>query len=386
MKKDMHPGTHTSSDKNPKARQRFQKSKVTIWHGMTFSAWARMLLKNRLQVSPGKIPLAIIITLCAVGNSLLCLLEDLVYGRKIAKTRITAPPIFIIGHWRTGTTLLHELLSLDTNHTYPTSFESFIPNHFLISEWCLKPLLNMLTPAQRPMDNMQFDMDLPQEDEFALCNSGARSIYTGIAFPNRLLDYMDNIDLDTFTPNDVRYWERTFVHFLKKITLKRPKRIVLKSPTHTFHIKTLLKLFPEARFIHIVRNPYKLFSSTVKMYSSLVQEFNLQTPDLSDVHEYTYRMFTRMHKKFEETRALIPPSQFHELHYEELVKDPAREMHTLYTRLGLKNFESDLLPALNEYIAEKSDYKPNSYQMPADLKAEITHRWGDVIKKYGYTE
>ena len=89
----------------------------------------------------------------------------------------------MIGHWRSGTTLLHELLVRDPRHTYPDTYACFAPNHFLVSGWWMKPCLKVLLPSQRPIDNMPAGWDHPQEDEFALCNMGVPSPYLTIIFP-----------------------------------------------------------------------------------------------------------------------------------------------------------------------------------------------------------
>jgi len=44
------------------------------------------------------------------------------------------PPLFLVGHWRSGTTLLHELLCLDARYTYPTTHACMNPHHFVLSE------------------------------------------------------------------------------------------------------------------------------------------------------------------------------------------------------------------------------------------------------------
>ena len=100
-------------------------------------------------------------------------------GRRIAQQPIKDAPIFIIGHWRSGTTLLHELMSLDERFTFPTTYECFVPNHFLISAW-FDAWLKCLLPKQRPMDNMALGWDRPQEDEFALCNMVPQSLFTDV--------------------------------------------------------------------------------------------------------------------------------------------------------------------------------------------------------------
>jgi hypothetical protein len=91
--------------------------------------------------------------------------------------------IFIIGHWRTGTTLLHELLTLDEGFTAPSTIECFAPALCLALGWLLRRLKFFL-PANRPMDNMLLGWDQPQEDEFALMNLGLGSPYEAMIFPN----------------------------------------------------------------------------------------------------------------------------------------------------------------------------------------------------------
>ena len=126
--------------------------------------------------------MALILTFCSVMNSLLRAIQWLFLGRKIDQARIEHDPIFILGHWRSGTTLLHELLALDPRHTFPDTYAAYCPNHFLVSAWLFRPLLGFLLPARRPMDNMEAGWDRPQEDEFALCNMGVRSPYLTITF------------------------------------------------------------------------------------------------------------------------------------------------------------------------------------------------------------
>jgi len=360
-----------------------QRRRVNIWFGFEFSAWMRVLFENRFQVAGRKMPLAIAITVNSLTNTLLRWLECVIYGRKVDRTEIKKFPVFIIGHWRCGTTLLHELLGLDERHTYPTTYECFNPNHFLLTERLFGPSWRLLLPARRPMDNMAVTVDRPQEDEFALCNLGVSSPYLTIVFPNGPLMYVDYFDLERLTPRALQQWKRTFVYFLKRITSVRPKRIILKSPVHTFRIKVLLKLFPQARFVHIVRDPYITFPSTVHMWRSLFRAFALQTQDFVGLEDYVFEMFNRLHEKLEETRGLIPPSQLYELRYEDLITDPIGEIGKLYRYLGLGEFES-VLPALKKYLANVAHYQTNIYELTPKMRAEITRHWGKIIKKYGY--
>ena len=328
-------------EKKPPQQSEGSKDRPWIprfWDGMGFSTWICLLVRNRFAVAPSRVPMAIIVTLVSLMNSLFWLVQSALYGRKIAATDIEEDPIFVIGHWRSGTTLLHELLILDPRHTYPDTFACFAPDHFLVSGWLFRPLLRLLLPAKRPMDNMASGWDRPQEDEFALCNMGVPSPYLTISFPNRPPQCDEYLDLAGLSPRRRERWKRGLMWFLKCVTLRQPKRIVLKSPQHTCRVKTLLEMFPRARFVHIVRNPYEVFPSTMNLWNRLNRDQGLQIPTGEGLEERVFETFNRMYEVFERDRRLIPAGQFCEVRYEDLVQDPVGQMRRAYEELALGEF------------------------------------------------
>jgi len=316
-------------------------------------------------------------------QTLLRLAEHLIYGKKIARTEIADSPIFIIGHWRSGTTHLHELLALDPRFTCPTTYECFSPHHFLVSRRFVAPFIKYALPATRTQDNMAIGLDRPQEDEFALSMLGVVSPYMNQAFPHQRGEYNAFYDLDRIDRRDAQRWEDAFVRFLKKVTLLRTKTLVLKSPTHTFRIATLLRLFPRARFVYLVRNPYDIFLSTVSLWKSLAKALSLQSVDFKGLEDYVFEVFNLMYQKFEETRALIPSSQLCTVHYEDLEADPIGQLRILYETLGLDGFDA-VVPALQKYLAGLKDYRKNTYTLTPEIHAKITQSWGAFIAQYGY--
>jgi hypothetical protein len=306
------------------------------------------------------------------------------FGDRIAATPIAHPPIFVIGHWRTGTTLLHELLVLDPRHNSPTSLHCMVPNHFLLTETFFKTYCNFLVPERRPMDNMAAGWDKPQEDEFALCLLGQPSPYTDIAFPNRPPIHPGALDLSGLTPRQLDRWKRTLRRFLQALTFNDPRRLVLKSPPHTARIPVLLDMFPDARFIHIVRDPYVVFPSTVNLWKSLGKKQGLQTPrDDARIREKVFTEFRTIYDRLEEARPLIRSGCFHELRYEQIVKDPMGEMKAVYDAIGLGGF-NDYRPRLEDYLSRNAGYETNKYQLSDSDREEVTRRWGDVIRRFGY--
>ena len=355
-----------------------------MWLGFCIESWVPFLRRNRFAVELPYWYVVFVVAVFGVVHSGLRFLQDAWLGAKIRNTRIRHDPLFIVGHWRSGTTLLHELLILDDSHAFPNTYQCGAPHHFLLTEKWMTRLLWWLMPPRRLIDNMQAGWDKPQEDEFALCMLGQPSPYLTLGFPNHPPQDQDAFDLENMPPAAVARWKEAFVLFLRQLTYRDPRRLVLKSPTHSCRIPTLLELFPDARFVLIVRDPYKVFPSTVNLWKTLYATHGLQTPRFAALEEHVFATFAHFHERLEEGRKLVRADRFHEVRYEDLIRDPSGEMRLLYERLQLGAFE-DVRPRLERYFAAHAGYKTNSYSpLPPDLRAEITHRWGAAIRQYGY--
>jgi hypothetical protein len=375
--------TAPAAPREPAPPRRKPEWAPRIWEGCDFFAWIRLLVRNRLAVDWPCVYIAVIVTFVSFCHTLGRFLQEAIHGRRVRKTRITHPPIFILGHWRTGTTLLHEFLIQDERHTYPNTYECFDPNDFLITEGWLSKLLRFLVPSRRPMDNMQAGFERPQEDEFALCMMGQPSPYLTIAFPNHPPQYQEFLDLENVSPAALARWKDALCTFLKRITFVRPLRLVLKSPPHTCRIKVLRDLFPGALFVHIVRDPYIVFPSTVNMWRTMYRMHGLQKPTGNGLEEYVLSTFEHMYDRFEKTRHLIDPGHFFEVRYEELIRDPVGQMRALYEHLHLGGFDA-YLPRLEKYLASIKGYETNRYNLSDEQRARISKRWSRYIAQYGY--
>ena len=354
-----------------------------IWAGCCFSAWIRLLTRNRFRVHWSCWHIALYTIFLSFDHSLCRWMQRAVYGRRLARTKIREAPIFIIGHWRTGTTLLHELLALDERLAFPTTYECMEPNHFLLTEKLITRRMALFAPKQRPMDNMAAGFERPQEDEFALCNMGLPSPYLTVAFPNHPPQDGRYLTLEGLSPRELSRWKRRYLQFLTELTFKHRKRLVLKSPTHSCRMKALLEMFPDARFVHIVRDPYAVFPSTIKLWKSLYSAFALQRPTFDGLEEQVLDTFVRVYEKIDEGKSLVDFDRFYELRYEDLTRDPVGQMGALYDHLGLDGFER-VLPRLREYLAGVANYERNRHQLSDHQRAEIERRWGHVIRQYGY--
>ena len=354
-----------------------------LWSGMSLPAWMRLLALHRFAVDPCYRPVVFRNTAISLFSTLLGLVQTVRYGRQVARTPIREPPLFILGFYRSGTTMLHNLLAIDPRHTFPNTYECFLTNHFLLTEDFVTRRFPL--QATRVMDNVPLTWDQPQEDEFALGMLGQPSFPLSIAFPNDPPQDLGYLDLERVPPHARAAWKRTLYRFLQAVTFKRPGRLVVKSPTHTARIKVLLEMFPNARFVHMVRDPYTVYASTIKMLRAMYTTFGLQRPTFAGLEEFVLTTYPRMLGKLEEDRPLVDPAHFHELHYESLVRDPVSQLRAMYEALDLGPF-SDFQPRLEAFLAKQADYRTNRHELAPDVREEITRRWGAFIQRYGYAD
>jgi hypothetical protein len=212
---------------------------------------------------------------------------------------------------------------------------------------------------------------------------GVRSPYLTAVFPNRPPQDPAYLDLKGLPPAAIERWKSKLFWFLQCLTLRNPQRIVLKSPAHTCRIKVLLELFPNAKFVHIVRDPYVIFPSTINLWKRLYRDQGLQMPTYDGLEEYVFSTFQRMYEAFDRDRQLIGPGQFSEVHYEDLISDPIQQMKRIYEELELGDFNS-VRPGMESYIAGQKDYKTNRYQLSPENRVEISRRWKKYLNQYGY--
>jgi omega-hydroxy-beta-dihydromenaquinone-9 sulfotransferase len=175
-----------------------------------------------------------------------------------------ANPVFILGLWRSGTTVLHELVNACGGWVTPQTWQCFQPSTCFMTG---PPAHGGI--VQRPMDSGVICAEGPQEDEFALLLLGEPSIYRGLIDPRRLLEC--GAASWSGHESDLERWQQ----FVGGLAAGSGGRLLLKSPGHSFRIPTLLRLFPGARFIWIGRHPGEVLTSNVKMWKAMTQVYAL---------------------------------------------------------------------------------------------------------------
>jgi len=354
-----------------------------LWHGMCLTPWLRLVAENRFRFHPARAFMGLIVTNFALGNSLLRLLQESIHGRAIRRTAVSEPPVFILGHWRSGTTYLHELLAHDERFATPTSYQCFQPNHSLLTEALVTKLFWWMMPSKRPQDNVKLGWSTPQEDEFALCAMGLPTPYRRMAFPNNGPVDLNYLNMQGLSEEELHTWQDGLRWFVQLITYHTGRRVLLKSPPHTGRLGVLAELFPGAKFIHITRDPYALFPSTMKLWRALHFAQGFQMSEGNDLEEYVFTCLEMMYDGFRRQRPSVRDEDIVDLRYEDLVQNPVGELQRAYDALGLGGF-ADVQPKLSAYAEARRSYQANRYQLDESTREQIAHRWAGYFDDYGY--
>lgn len=352
--------------------------------GITAGDWFKLLRENHFDVDPAYWHRAAFVTLLSGLNSIQRKLEESEFEERIANVSVM-PPLFILGHWRSGTTHLHNLLAQDTGRfAYPNTYQVTNPHSFLRTEESLSRRFGWMVPKTRPMDAMELNFQSPQEDELALCLMSQLSPYLEISFPRNEETYGRHLTFRDVPGEEVERWKNSFIRFLRKLTFKYEKPLLLKSPSHTARVRLLLEMFPDARFVHIHRDPYQVFQSCRHYYDTATWFTYLQRPDLQAIDDRILRRHVELYDAFFEERVLIPEGRFHEVRFEDLEREPVAEIHKLYNHLQLGNFDC-VQPKVESYLNSVSSYRKNEFP-PLDepTRKRVASRWRRGFDEWHY--
>ena len=352
--------------------------------GVTFRDWMRLLREERFAIAPGCLPRAVSITFHSLQNSLWLRIERRRFGKKIEEAAIE-PPLFVLGHWRSGTTHLHNLICADSRFAYPTTYEACFPHTFLSTESWNSRIAGMVVPARRPFDNMEIRLGSPQEDEFALGAATLLSPCMAWVLPESRERFEKYLTMRDVPEGELDRWRAAFRLFLKKVTVRNGGRpLALKSPPHTARIRLLLEMFPGARFIHIARHPHAVLQSSRHLFTVNFDWHRLQRRRLEDLDDWVIRQYREMYDAYFEERSLIPPGRLHEIRFEELERDPVGQLASAYVALGLPDFDV-ARPAVESYVKTLAGYRKNAFPEPdADLRERIAREWRPCFEAWGY--
>lgn len=327
---------------------------------------------------------ALYITAVTAGFAPLRLLQTLRFERRIRATRVRQAPLFILGHYRSGTTYLQNLLVQDGQWGFVSTAQAVVPGAFLLGPGVSRVLGVMLSES-RPMDNVAQSPSLPEEPEHAIGNLSPYCFYHGLCFPRLMIEYFSKYVLfEGIDPREKAAWMATYRRVLGAATLaSRGRPLVVKNPPDSARIGTILEMYPGARFVHIYRNPFVMYPSIKNFYTACIRDWQLQSISEAELHENILTIYAKMMRAYERDKALIAQGRLVEIRFEDLEGDPLGQLERVYTGLGLPGFDQ-ARDAFRTYADAQAKYRKNRYRLSAQTIAEIRERWGDQVERWDY--
>ena len=344
-----------------------------------------LLLRNGISPSLPFIGRAIFLLQSGFFATLLELREQRLFQRKLSQIQTPSDPLIIVGHWRTGSTFLHQILSSDPQLTAPTLYQCCFPTSFLSARPFVQPILSPATKGKRPMDNVQVNMDSPHEDEDALFRMTGISPLRKMLFPEQSKYFL--LGDTTFMPDSAAQsaaWEHALKLFTKKIFFQTGKKLVLKNPFHSLRIPLLKKAFPQARFINILRDPHKVIPSTVHMWSIVGKDNSLKKNWCAPSIDTAITVFDHITETVHRDLSDLPCSSVYQIRFEELEQDPLHHIQNMYKHFDMQFSEITRSP-MEQFLTSVSRYTKNNHTIGSEDRQCISDRLDTYMKRYGYT-
>ena len=280
------------------------------------------------------------------------LLTDLWKRRpEILETEIL-PPSFVMGMARSGTSILSELLALDPSARTPALWEMLHPAESLVDER-MRPLghaetvfMEDLTPEYATMHHNSGD--LPNECIFILLNTFICEIWSG---SHSLPSYEEKLALADHRP--AYDFHRCVLQTLQQRGAEGCTRWGLKAPSHLHHLDELFAVYPNAQAIRIHRDPLKSLPSTMSLTGTL-KHMRCEQVDISQ----TLELFAEGNADIlrqeiaKRSSGRVPDSQFIDVHYHDLIRDPRTTIRGIYERAGWE-FSADVARKIEGYLRER---------------------------------
>lgn len=295
------------------------------------------------------------------------------------------PPVFILGHWRSGTTHIHYLMAKDPNYAFLSNFQSFFFNICSIGYGWFDRILSPLSVQVRPQDNMNFTVLDPQEEEQVVSNMSDTASVHSFYFPKNR-SYFNKYNLFSGTSKrEYKRWKKAYLYVLKVIYMMSGKKtLAIKNPNNTGRVKQLLDLFPNAKFIYIHRNPYNVYLSTLHLYRVVLNDQSLQDITLEDNHNMILQNYREIQSAYLRDRNLIPKGNLIEVSYDQIGEGSEEMFKNIYNTLGLKTLD-EALPNVQEYLKTIKNYKKNKFiPIEEEMVSRIQQEWGFAFEAFGY--
>ncbi|WP_380872323.1 putative sulfotransferase [Sphingomonas sp. DBB INV C78] len=294
-------------------------------------------------------------------------------------------PVIITGLGRSGTSILFELLSQDSQFGVPSSWEAMFPcpppetetyrsdpraeaAHHLLTQW---------GRAAPPWQAMHESGGWIPAECVAVYEASFRSDNMPSKAP--MASYSMWLASADMTPA-LEYYRRV----LKLLQWRNPRRHwLLKSPSHLGYLPTLFNVFPDARLVVTHRDPIKANASITNMLATLYwmrsnQPFDVMAFEALMTPEATAARLNQLIDWVES--GAVPASQIFASRYADLINDPEGAISGLYERMGI-TLDAGAAAAMESYLEGKPKGKFGAHKYGVGEDAEVRHQ-RDLYSRY----
>ena len=362
----------------------FTRRVVSAAPVLRLSVAAGLLWRHRRRIEAGYAGRVAFMMATSLLGAALSLGDRPRFGRPATRTTWDGPVLFILGFWRSGTTLLHDLVARDPRFATPTLVDANTAP-FLAAGRVIGPWLAPILPPDRGYDSMVLDVAGPWEEEGMLFSLSGLSPYLTALFPKDFREFDSMLDLRGLPESGLREWRRSYVTICGRVTRGATHKTVLfKSPPGAARLPLIMETFPQAKFLHLSRDPEVVFASNMRMMRQVGETMRLQHETDDDIAEHVLHRFEVIYDRYAEDFGKLPPGRVANLTYEQLLADPLGSLEEAYERLDLPGFGA-IAPEFSRLLDARASYRTNVHApLSPQRRSEIAQRWGPHARRWGY--
>lgn len=286
-----------------------------------------------------------------------------------ASNTVPGRPIFVVGYMHSGTTLLLNILG-----RHSSVFASRGETKFFMRLPMIRRRFNRLDDDAVLRAYVRFVMGIISGN-FDI-SKGIEAVIEGCPYgPAAVEEVFDRVKSD-------REHCAVFAQAFGYLAEKNSRTCWLeKTPTHIFHIDQIARSLPDARFIEVVRDPRDILASK-KTRKEAVWTGDRYRPEQRR-RKHLEKAYDSLWDSLSWKSAVRAGAQARRkwrnhlitVRYEELVREPERQVRELCAALGL-DFEPGMLKVPS---GNRADWRQKSSRAAREISADSVGRWGEVL-------
>ena len=145
----------------------------------------------------------------------------------------------------------------------------------------------------------------------------------------------------------------------------------------------LLEMYPDARFIYIVRNPYVVFESTRNFFRKTIASVGLQKISEAELEAQIIENHRALYRCYERDKQLIPQGHLAEVRFEDYEASPLELSEQIYRTVSLGDFDR-VRADVRRHLDSIKGFRKKHYEFDQHTIRIVEQNWGDAIRQWGY--